>query len=61
MPVRAPWVTFRAWTAQYGDVVYFNAFGKHFVLLGSVAATRDLLDKRANFASRPRTPMFNDL
>ena len=41
-----------------GDVVYVNALGKSFIILGSEEAASDLLDKRsANYSDRPQFPM----
>ncbi|KAJ3492023.1 hypothetical protein NLI96_g261 [Meripilus lineatus] len=49
---------FHEWTKAYGDVVYVNALGKSFIILGSEEAASDLLDKRsANYSDRPQFPM----
>ena len=36
-----------------GDMIYFNIFGQHFVILGSQKRVNDLLEKRsANYSDR---------
>ncbi|KAK7700780.1 hypothetical protein SLS57_011972 [Botryosphaeria dothidea] len=41
------------------DVLYFNVLGRHVIVLNSVKAANDLLDKRgANYADRPRFVLF---
>ncbi|PIL25374.1 cytochrome P450 [Ganoderma sinense ZZ0214-1] len=43
---------------KYGDVVYLNVLGQDTVVLGSLKAARDLLDKRsANYSDRPTSVM----
>ncbi|PIL37686.1 cytochrome P450 [Ganoderma sinense ZZ0214-1] len=44
---------FSALTKKYGDLVYFNLLGQPMVVIGSVKAAFDLLDKKsANFSGR---------
>ena len=41
-----------------GDVIYLNVLGQHTVVLGTLKAARDLLDKRsANYSDRPTSVM----
>ncbi|KAG5725417.1 hypothetical protein E4T56_gene4147 [Termitomyces sp. T112] len=43
----------------YGDVMYLEMFGRPIVVLNSVEAAIDLLDKRsANYSDRPHFPIF---
>ncbi|PIL25355.1 cytochrome P450 [Ganoderma sinense ZZ0214-1] len=43
---------------KYGDVVYLNVLGQDTVVLGSLKAARDLLEKRsANYSNRPTSVM----
>ena len=43
-----------------GDVIYTYAFGRSLIILNSVDAARDLLDKRsANFSDRPASPIID--
>ncbi len=42
-----------------GDVVHLSMLGQDFVVLGSLKAARDLLDKRsANYSDRPTSVML---
>lgn len=51
---KAAWVCYAEWAAKYGDVVYLNIIGQHIVILNSVKATTELLEKRSsNYSSRP--------
>ena len=37
-----------------GDVIYFNLLGQQMIVIGSIKAAFDLLDKKsANFSGRP--------
>ncbi|KAM5542455.1 hypothetical protein V8D89_003914 [Ganoderma adspersum] len=45
---------FSALTKKHGDVVYFNLLGQPMIVIGSIKAALDLLDKKsANFSGRP--------
>jgi hypothetical protein len=45
-----------------GDVIYFNALGKSIVVLNSVEAAVELLDKRSSiYSDRPYFGMFADV
>jgi hypothetical protein len=58
MPKTQAWLTYRAWTQQYGDIVYVEALGQSVVILGSAAAVNDLFEQRsAIYSDRPVTPM----
>ena len=49
-------------TQHPGDIVYVKAFGKHIIVINSIEAISDLLDKRSSkYSSRPRLPMVNEL
>ena len=42
-----------------GDVLHFDMLGKNIIVLGSLKAARDLLDKRsANYSDRPTSVML---
>ena len=42
-----------------GDVLHFDMLGKNIIVLGSLKAARDLLDKRsANYSDRPSSVML---
>ncbi|RXW19052.1 hypothetical protein EST38_g6810 [Candolleomyces aberdarensis] len=53
------WMTFREWGQQWGDVLHMSIFGIHFVILNSMEATKDLLEKRGKiYSARASLPMF---
>jgi hypothetical protein len=48
--------------SHIGDVIYFNALGKSIVVLNSVEAAIELLDKRSSiYSERPYFGMFADV
>ncbi|KAM5544325.1 hypothetical protein V8D89_001985 [Ganoderma adspersum] len=50
---------FQEMSRKFGDVMYLNVLGQHTVVLGSLKAARDLLDKRlANYSDRPKLVMM---
>ncbi|OBZ75202.1 O-methylsterigmatocystin oxidoreductase [Grifola frondosa] len=51
--------TFFQWSKTYGDIFYLNVFGKQMVIVNSLQAANDLMDKRsANYSDRPVFPLF---
>ena len=47
---------------RVGDVMYFRALGRSIVVLNSVEAAVDLLDKRSSiYSDRPDFGMFADV
>ncbi|KAJ7366634.1 cytochrome P450 [Mycena albidolilacea] len=59
IPTELPWVTYMEWGRQYGDVVHAQVFGTHIVVLNSLKAAVDLLEKRASiYSDRPTIPMI---
>ncbi|KAF7346445.1 O-methylsterigmatocystin oxidoreductase [Mycena sanguinolenta] len=53
-PAKRSWETYTEWGKQYGDVVHIEMLGKHFLVLNSVKATSDLLEKRSTvYSDRP--------
>ncbi|KAH9852970.1 cytochrome P450 [Lenzites betulinus] len=53
-PALQPWVAHRDFSLQYGDVVALHALGQTLIVLNSVTAATDLLDKRsAIYSDRP--------
>ncbi|KIK53241.1 hypothetical protein GYMLUDRAFT_49414 [Collybiopsis luxurians FD-317 M1] len=62
LPITRPWLRFTKWGKQYGDVVHINAFGYHIVILNSINAANDVLDKHSRiFSDRPRLRLINFL
>jgi hypothetical protein len=60
LPSGKDWLTYRAWNDLYGDVVSLNVLGRRIVILGSMAAATDLLDKRsAVYSSRSSDPIMD--
>ncbi|TEB11285.1 cytochrome P450 [Coprinellus micaceus] len=57
------WWKYKEWSDQYGsDVIYLSVLGREIVVLNSLAACKELLEKRsAIYSSRPRMPMMNEL
>ncbi|KAI0326110.1 cytochrome P450 [Cubamyces sp. BRFM 1775] len=54
IPKEYAWVTYRDWAAKYGDVVAVRVLGQTLVVIHSLAAATDLLDKRsAIYSDRP--------
>ncbi|KAJ8462072.1 hypothetical protein ONZ51_g11138 [Trametes cubensis] len=54
IPQTAPWVTYRDLTAKYGDVIAIRLLGHPVIVLNSLAAVNDLLEKRsAIYSDRP--------
>ena len=42
-----------------GDIVHFIVLGQHFLVLGSLKRTTDLLEKRSsNYSDRIQSPML---
>lgn len=53
------WMTFREWGQKWGDVLHMRIFGFHFIILNSMEATKDLLEKRGKiYSARASLPMF---
>ncbi|PPQ82698.1 hypothetical protein CVT24_004307 [Panaeolus cyanescens] len=58
MPKETPWLTFAEWSKIYGDVFYINVFGTSVIILNSMKAAKELLDKRsAVYSDRPKLNM----
>ncbi|KAK3375854.1 hypothetical protein B0T24DRAFT_490609, partial [Lasiosphaeria ovina] len=60
VPTEHPESQYTQWGKDYGsDILHFSVLGRSIVVLNSVEAARDLLDKRgANYADRPRFVLF---
>ncbi|KAF7296845.1 Cytochrome P450 [Mycena indigotica] len=63
MPSHHPWETYMAWSKQYkSDILHLDIAGQSLIVLCSLEATRDLLEKRsALYSDRPRSPMVVEL
>ncbi|KAJ7909515.1 cytochrome P450 [Mycena leptocephala] len=55
MPRDYEWKTYAQWAEKYGECVYIQVLGQPIVILGSLTAAHDLLNKRSIiYSSRPR-------
>ncbi|KAF7348383.1 hypothetical protein MSAN_01792300 [Mycena sanguinolenta] len=60
IPTEMPLTTYTEWGKQYGDVVHTQVFGQHILILNSVKAATELLEKRATiYSDRPSVPMVS--
>ncbi|KAH6893682.1 O-methylsterigmatocystin oxidoreductase, partial [Coprinopsis sp. MPI-PUGE-AT-0042] len=54
----APWRVFSQWREKYGDLVYLEAAGQKILVLNSLSAIDELLNKRAtNYSDRIWSPI----
>ncbi|KAM5537299.1 hypothetical protein V8D89_009029 [Ganoderma adspersum] len=54
--------TFAEWTRQFGDVVFARIFRRPVLVLGSLRAAQDLLEKKSgNYSDRPRLILLAEL
>ncbi|KAF8890401.1 cytochrome P450 [Infundibulicybe gibba] len=61
-PSEHSWLKFSEWSKCYGDIVYLDLLGRPMVILHSVRAAKDLLDKRSKtYSGRPHLVMANEL
>ncbi|TFK25346.1 cytochrome P450 [Coprinopsis marcescibilis] len=63
MPLDSSWEKYHAWCKQYDtDILYLNVAGKSMVILDTVEAANELLEKRSLiYSGRPRMPMVVEL
>ncbi|KAJ7118254.1 cytochrome P450 [Mycena epipterygia] len=63
LPKDFQWETYKDWSRQYNsDIIQLDLAGTSVVVLSSLEATEDLLDKRSSiYSDRPSSPMHNDL
>ena len=61
MPTSREYETYTRWGKEFGDVVHISALGKHIIILNSVKAANDLLERRsAIYSDRPYLPMLHE-
>ncbi|KAI9445994.1 cytochrome P450 [Lactarius indigo] len=55
MPSREEWVTYRKWSEELGsDIIHADVMGSHIIILNSIKAASELLDKRSSiYSDRP--------
>ncbi|THH01886.1 hypothetical protein EW145_g6841 [Phellinidium pouzarii] len=62
MPLDSAWKTFAKWTKTYGDVIYASVLGRPMLIVNSVEAARDLMEKKgAIYSDRPRMFILGEL
>ncbi|KAI0076590.1 cytochrome P450 [Panus rudis PR-1116 ss-1] len=63
IPQHEAWLTFAEWSRQYGsDIIGLRSFGTNIVVVNSLGAVTDLLDKRSSiYSDRPHMTMLYDL
>ncbi|EKM54990.1 uncharacterized protein PHACADRAFT_119876 [Phanerochaete carnosa HHB-10118-sp] len=63
MPDNPSWTTYIRWSEEYdSDILRLNVLGSNIIIVNSLEAANDLLDKRsAIYSDRPEMPMLNDL
>ncbi|EKM60777.1 uncharacterized protein PHACADRAFT_133539 [Phanerochaete carnosa HHB-10118-sp] len=61
-PSKQQWKTYAAWKILYGDTISFTILGQRIVVLNSLEAAIDLLEKKsAIYSDRPRMFMVGEL
>ncbi|KAJ7146876.1 cytochrome P450 [Mycena epipterygia] len=57
------WETFKGWSQKYNsDIIHLDVAGTSVIVLSSLEATEDLLEKRSLiYSDRPKSTMLNDL
>ncbi|KIY44622.1 cytochrome P450 [Fistulina hepatica ATCC 64428] len=59
-PKHNAWEMHSKWSDLYGDVICLHGLGQHLVILNSLEAAKDLLDKKsAIYSNRPTMTMFD--
>ncbi|KAI0259752.1 cytochrome P450 [Gloeopeniophorella convolvens] len=55
MPSREEWVVYKRWSDDFGsDVVHVDVLGSHIIILNSMEATKQLLERRSSiYSDRP--------
>ncbi|THH08829.1 hypothetical protein EW145_g2435 [Phellinidium pouzarii] len=62
MPLESAWKVFAKWSKTYGDVIFASVLGRPMLVVNSVAAARDLLEKKgAIYSDRPRMYVLGEL
>ena len=61
LPTSREYETYTRWGKEFGDVVHVNALGRHIIILNSVQAAKELLERRSGiYSSRPYVPMLHE-
>ncbi|KAF8964376.1 cytochrome P450 [Flammula alnicola] len=60
IPPTKSWIAYTEWAKTYGDIVHFQTYGQHTIILNSIDAVTELFEKRSNlYSDRPRIPMID--
>ncbi|TFK21913.1 O-methylsterigmatocystin oxidoreductase [Coprinopsis marcescibilis] len=59
IPKIEPWLTYKDWSKEYGEVTYLEAMGQPIIILNSLSAILELLENRSvNTSTRFPVPAF---
>nr|BAL05094.1 cytochrome P450 [Phanerodontia chrysosporium] len=63
VPTHNAWIKYKQLGKKYGsDIIHFEVFGSHIVVLNSTTVARDILEKRSQISSdRTHSVMLNEL
>lgn len=62
MPLEYAFKTFGSWVKSYGDLIYVSVLGRPMIIVNSVQAARDLMEKKgAIYSSRPRMEILGEM
>ncbi|CCL99947.1 uncharacterized protein FIBRA_01972 [Fibroporia radiculosa] len=62
LPPEYQWRAFAQWAEIYGDIFYFKIFRKPAMVITSVIAAHELMEKRSSkYSDRPRTVVLTEL
>ncbi|CCM02710.1 uncharacterized protein FIBRA_04816 [Fibroporia radiculosa] len=62
LPLKQQAKEFQKWAENYGDIFYFDVFGQPALVVNSMQAAFDLMDKRGSkYSDRPRTVVLTEL
>ncbi|TCD64628.1 hypothetical protein EIP91_003830 [Steccherinum ochraceum] len=62
IPSFFPWLTWRQWTQQYGDIFHYKLLGQSVIVISSPALVSELLNERHHgYDNRPKLTMMCDL
>jgi len=60
IPKESSWLVYTELAKKYGDVLSLHVFGQVIVVLNSIKATKDLLEKRSEiYSDRPVIPFYD--
>ncbi|EIN03940.1 CyP450 monooxygenase [Punctularia strigosozonata HHB-11173 SS5] len=62
LPHERQWIKFTEWARLYGEIVHVHTFGTSIIVLNSVHAVKELLERRsAIYSDRPHSVMLCDI